>query len=64
MPAGNGETVVMVSVGGLMTREYDWVAVAPDRSVAWTVKLKVPAVCGVPCRSPVVALRVKPPVSP
>ena len=38
------------------------VAAAPEESLTWTVKLKVPAVVGVPARIPPLA-RVRPPGS-
>jgi hypothetical protein len=59
VPAGSGLAVEIVGAAtGLTVREKAFVAVPPP--VTWTVKLKAPAVVGVPPITPVEAFRLSP----
>ena len=59
MAAGSGEAVVMEGAA-LIVRENKVLLVALAESVTLTVKLDVPAVVGVPLRTPVELLSVSP----
>ena len=56
MPEGSGEAVVMDNgvAAGLIVIENDLEAVAPTLSVTCALKLNVPAVEGVPLKTPAV----------
>ena len=61
MPVGSGEVLVMAKGAGLMTKVAARVAVCwvDDESATWTVNMLVPAVVGVPERTPA-AVKVRP----
>ena len=56
-------TVVIVRAGADTVSENDFEPVRPALSVTWTVKVNVPAVCGVPEIIPV-GSRLRPSVFP
>jgi hypothetical protein len=47
-----GSVVVVIFRVALTVRLSAWVSVAPTLSVTWAVKLKLPAVVGVPFKTP------------
>ena len=49
-----------MTVAGAIVTVYAWLALPPSVSVAVTVKLKPPVAEGVPLRTPLLLLRVRP----
>src|SRR5438132_322458 len=51
-PAGSGEELLIVSAGGLIVSENVLLVLAPALSATCAVKLKLPALVGVPLKTP------------
>jgi hypothetical protein len=60
VPVDSGE-LVRITRGGLTVKVSGLLAVAPLKSVTWMVKLKMPAVVGVPLICPVAEFSARPP---